>query len=157
LYGLNTLAAMDVHHFIHSIAHKLVAYWLLGVLSCNSIFNKLCSLGIKGQDKINQSQLSDHMSTYRKFLQSKYKSLELISIDEQLDCSSSKYVSLTLVKIDRQGRPTSTENRRGDSVTLSAALNVEGEVKKVILIKGDPGMGKSIYPCHKHLQMLGRR
>ena len=83
------------------------------------------------------------MSTYRKFLQSKYKSLELVSIDEQLDCSSSKYVSLTLVKIDRQGRTTSTENRRGDSVTLSEAIDVKGEHKKVILIKGDPGMGKS--------------
>ena len=95
-----------------------------------------------GVNKINQPQLSHHMSTYRKFLQSKYKSLKLISIDEQLDCSSSKYVSLTLVKIDRQGRTTSTENRRGDSVTLSEAFAVEGE-EKVILIKGDPGMGKS--------------
>ena len=83
------------------------------------------------------------MSRYQRFLQSKYRSLELISIDEQLDCSSSKYVSLTLVKIDRQGRTTSTENRRGDSVTLSEALDVEGEIKKVILIKGGPGMGKS--------------
>ena len=91
----------------------------------------------------SQSHLSHHMSKYCQYLKGRYRSLELISIDEQLDCSSSKYVSLTLVKIDRQGRTTSTENRRGDSVTLSEALDVEGETKKVILIKGDPGMGKS--------------
>jgi len=83
------------------------------------------------------------MSKYCQYLKGRYRSLELISIDEQLDCSSSKYVSLTLVKVDRQGRTTSTENRRGDSVTLTEALDVEGEIKKVILIKGDPGMGKS--------------
>ena len=100
-------------------------------------------VGIDTQHKTNQPQLSHHMSTYRKFLQSKYKSLELVSIDEQLDCSSSKYVSLTLVKIDKQGRTTSTPNRKGDIITLSEALDVEGEIKKVILIKGDPGMGKS--------------
>ena len=105
------------------------------------MFVNLCTVLCIGVGKINQPQLSHHMSTYRKFLQSKYKSLKLISIDEQLDCSSSKYVSLTLVKIDRQGRTTSTENRRGDSVTLSEALDVGEE--KVILIKGDPGMGKS--------------
>ena len=100
-------------------------------------------VGIDTQDITNQPQLSHHMSTYRKFLHSKYKSLELISIDEQLDCSSSKYVSLTLVKIERQRRTTSTQNRKGDSITLSDALDVEGEIKKVILIKGSPGMGKS--------------
>ena len=100
-------------------------------------------IGVGTKDNVNRPQLSHHMSTYRKFLQNKYKSLELVSIDEQLDCSSSKYVSLTLVKIDRQGRTTSTENRRGDNVTLSEALDVEGEIKKVILIKGGPGMGKS--------------
>ena len=91
----------------------------------------------------SQSHLSHHMSKYCQYLKARYRSLELICIDEQLDCSSSKYVSLTLVKIDRQGRTTSTENRRGDSVTLSEALDVEGEIKKVIVIKGDPGMGKS--------------
>jgi len=47
------------------------------------------------------------------------------------------------VKIDRQRRTTSIENRRGDNVTLSEALDVKEEIKKVILIKGDPGMGKS--------------
>ena len=108
---------------------------------CHTCHNSVYCICI-GVDKINQPQLSRHMSTYRKFLQSKYKSLKLISIDEQLDCSSSKYVSLTLVKIDRQGRTTSTENRRGDSITLSEALDVERE-EKVILIKGDPGVGKS--------------
>ena len=96
----------------------------------------------KPQDEVNQLQLSDHMTKYRKFLQSKYRSLELISIDEQLNCSSSKYVDLTLQKIDTQGR-TTYKNRKGDIVALSEALDVEGEIKKVIVIKGGPGMGKS--------------
>ena len=118
--------------------------WLLCIYLCNRVkYVNSIYIGVDKQDMFNQPQLSHHMSTYRKFLQSKYKSLELISIDEQLDCSSSKYVSLTLVKIDGQGRATSTENRRGDNVTLSEALDVEEEIKKVVLIKGDPGMGKS--------------
>ena len=99
-------------------------------------------VGIDAEDKTNQLQLSHHMTKYRQVLQSKYRSLELISIDEQLDCSSSKYVDLTLQKINRQGRTTS-ENRRGDDVTLSEALDVDREIKKVIVIKGGPGMGKS--------------
>jgi len=47
------------------------------------------------------------------------------------------------VEIDRQGRTSSIENRRRNSVTLSEALDVKEEVKKGILIKGDPGIGKS--------------
>ena len=74
--------------------------------------------------------LSLQMSKYQQFLKTKYQSLELISIDEQLDCSSSKYITLTLSKVDCRGRTSSTENRRGDSVTLSEALDVEGEQKK---------------------------
>ena len=103
----------------------------------------LCTGVITGTS--SQSHLSDHMRKYGQYLKDRYRSLELISIDEQffLDCSSSKYITLSLVKIDKQGRTTTTENRRGDSVTLSEALDVEGEIKKVILIKGDPGMGKS--------------
>ncbi|XP_065917658.1 protein NLRC3-like [Dysidea avara] len=107
----------------------------------SQIENKLKTGVITGIS--HQSHLSHHMRKYCQYLKGRYRSLELICIDEQLDCSSSKYVSLTLVKIDRQGRTTSTENRRGDSITLSEALGVEGEIKKVILIKGDPGMGKS--------------
>ena len=76
------------------------------------------------------------MSTYRKFLQSRYNSLELISID---DCSP----SLTLVKIDKQGRTVSTENSRDDYVTLSEALDIDDKIRTMILIEGNPEMEKT--------------
>ncbi|XP_065918383.1 protein NLRC5-like isoform X2 [Dysidea avara] len=90
-----------------------------------------------------QPSLSHHMRRYREYLEYKYESLELTSIDEKLNCSALEYINLTLVKIDEQERNLSEEDKRGDTVTLSEALNVEGEKKKVILIKGDPGMGKT--------------
>ena len=87
--------------------------------------------------------MSNQMNKYHQYLKCKYELLELVSIDEQLDCLSSKYITLTLLKVDEKGKTTSTECRKGDSVTLSEALNVQREKRKVILIKGDPGMGKS--------------
>jgi len=83
------------------------------------------------------------MRRYREYLECKYESLELTSIDEKLNCSALEYINLTLVKVDEQGRHLSEEDKRSDTVTLSEALDVEGEKKKVILIKGDPGMGKT--------------
>jgi len=87
------------------------------------------------------------MRKYQQFLKSKYESLELISIDEQLDCSSSKYITLTLEKMDRQGKVISAvdKDKKGDDVTLSEALDIGGDRKGVtiIVIKGGPGMGKS--------------
>jgi len=67
----------------------------------------------------------------------------VIRTDEKLNCSALEYINLTLLKVDEQGRDLSEEDKRDDTVTLSEALNVEGEKKKVILIKGDPGMGKT--------------
>ena len=93
-----------------------------------------------------ETKFSSHMSKYRQFLIKKYDSLELISIDEQLDCSSSKYVSLTLEKANDKVEATAKRDRQlrqGDEVMLSEALNVGKEKNKVILIKGNPGMGKS--------------
>jgi len=89
-----------------------------------------------------QAMLSDYMSKYQEFLKCKYDNLEPISIDKTLDCSSSQYIDLTLKKLER-GNVKSAEKRKGDIITLSEALNVESEKKKVILIKGDPGMGKT--------------
>ena len=88
------------------------------------------------------------MRRYREYLECKYESLELTSIDEKLSCSALEYINLTLVKVDKQKRNLSEEDllqekKRGYTVTLSEALDVEGEKKKVILIKGDPGMGKT--------------
>ena len=91
-----------------------------------------------------QVRISYHMRKYHQYLKRKYQLLELISVDEMLDCSSSQYVSLTLLKVEGQGRTTLTEDRSGDNITLSEALNLEGVKKrKIILIEGDPGMGKS--------------
>ena len=86
--------------------------------------------------KSPQVYFTDCMSKYRQLLKCKYEILDLISIDEN---SVSDYINLTLVKIDEQGKTTTTKNKRGDIISLSEALNVEGEEKKVILIKGDPG------------------
>ena len=74
------------------------------------------------------------MSLYCQFLKSKYEPLELISIDAQLNCSSSRYITLTLIRIDGQGRNTMTLDRRGDSVTLSEVLDDSGMGKSTLAI-----------------------
>ena len=81
------------------------------------------------------------MNNYQQYLKSKYKVLKLTAPDEMLDCASSEYIDLTLIKNKQQKRIRETGG--GDSVTLSEALNVQGQEKKVILIEGGPGMGKS--------------
>ncbi|XP_065917475.1 NLR family CARD domain-containing protein 3-like [Dysidea avara] len=104
--------------------------------SLAGISEQYTTSGVGTHDEINQPQLSNDMSTYRKFLQSRYNSLELISID---DCSP----SLTLVKIDKQGRTVSTENSRDDYVTLSEALDIDDKIRTMILIEGNPEMEKT--------------
>ena len=94
--------------------------------------------------KSSQPSLSHHMEKYREYFECKYESLELTSIDEKLNCSALEYINLTLVKADEQERTSSEEDQRlSGIVTLSEALDVEGEKKKVILINGDPGVGKT--------------
>ena len=83
------------------------------------------------------------MSSYQQYLKSKYKVLELTSPDEMLDCSSTEYVDLTLIKNRQRQRIRQVQNGDSDGVTLSEALDVEDEKKKIILIEGGPGMGKS--------------
>ena len=109
-------------------------------LSYHSIFTATFLLEV-------ETHLNARIRNYQQFLKNKYESLELISIDEQLDCSSSKYISLTLEKMDRQGRVILAVDRdkKGDDVTLSEALDIGGDRKGVtiIVIKGGPGMYKS--------------
>ena len=83
------------------------------------------------------------MSSYQQYLKSKYKVLELTSPDEMLDCSSTEYVDLTLIKNRQRQRIRQVQDGDSDGVTLSEALDVEGEEKRIILIEGGPGMGKS--------------
>ena len=90
-----------------------------------------------------QMMLSHYMLQYREYLKCKYINLKPTSIDKTLDCTSSQYIDLMLTKIDVKGNIKSTEERKGDIVALSEALDVEGEKNKAILIKGEPGMGKT--------------
>ena len=80
------------------------------------------------------------MEEYQKYLKSKYKSLELISPLELLDCFSTEYINLTLV---RKEEDDNFKNKICENITLTEALNVEGYKKKAVLILGGPGMGKS--------------
>ena len=45
-----------------------------------------------------ETQLSCHMKKYQEHLKSLYKSLELISPLEMLDCFSAQYINLTMCK-----------------------------------------------------------
>ena len=81
------------------------------------------------------------MSNYQQHLKSKYEVLELSSPDEMLDCASTEYIDLTLITNNQRNRIKQVQDGKG--VSLSAALNVQGQKKKIILIKGGPGMGKS--------------
>ena len=67
--------------------------------------------------------------------------MELTSIDKKLDCSTSQYVNLLLEEVDNQEKVNITP---GNKVTVAEALDIKGEKKKIVLIKGNPGMGKSI-------------
>ena len=92
-----------------------------------------------------ETQLSCHMKTYQEHLKSLYKSLELISPLEMLDCFSTQYINLTMCKGEEDNYPNFMfqRNERCDSVTLVEALDVDGQERKVVLILGGPGMGKS--------------
>ena len=92
-----------------------------------------------------ETQLSCHMKTYQDHLKSLYKSLELISPLEMLDCFSTQYINLTMCKGEEDNYPNFMlqQNERCDSVTLVEALDVDGQERKVVLILGGPGMGKS--------------
>ena len=92
-----------------------------------------------------ETQLSCHMKTYQEHLKSLYKSLELISPLEMLDCFSTQYINLTMCKGEEDDYPNFMfqQNERCDSVTLVEALDVDGQERKVVLILGGPGMGKS--------------
>ena len=89
-------------------------------------------------------QLSCYMKEYQEFLKDKYDSLELSSPREMLDCYSTEYINLTLTKKKEDNSHFMfQEEVNNDNVPLTEAFNVEGYKKKIILILGGPGMGKS--------------
>ena len=107
-----------------------------------------------------QCQLSDvtpNMKFYQDYLKQKYNALEFASPDEMLDCFSPQYIELILKKgnsripirqrrdtISRTGgKNTGVEVSDSEYVTLSEALDVKGQKKKIVMIEGGPGMGKT--------------
>ena len=106
--------------------------------------------------------MTSYMSKYSQQLKDEYKTLHISSPKEQLQCKSSDYVDVFLEKVDEKvsedeyygkvnsiSKPSwlSSSNRKktpsGSSLCLADVLNVEEGKKKVILIEGGPGMGKS--------------
>ena len=92
------------------------------------------------------------MESYQNYLKCKYDTLELTSPDEMLDCYSPQYIDLILIKDNKRKaiRQTQQNFEVGikqesdlECITLSEALDVEGVKKKIVLIKGGPGMGKT--------------
>ena len=98
------------------------------------------------------------MKNYQEYLKCKYESFELTSPDEMLDCFSPQYIDLVLIKDhktkpirQRKNKVTTQDDLWSDvsqdsdteCVTLSEALDVEDQKKKIVWIEGDPGMGKT--------------
>ena len=100
------------------------------------------------------------MKFYQDCLKLKYNALELASPDEMLDCFSPQYIDLILIKDNkrkpiRQRRDALSivdgknavvgikQDNDSEYVTLSEALDVEREKKKIVMIEGGPGMGKT--------------
>ena len=103
--------------------------------------------------KQQQSRLSPHMKYYQNYLKHKYDALEMTSRGEMLDCYSPEYIDLILVKGNerkpiRQSSKNAKLHSRSEYVTISEALNVEGKKRKVVLIQGGPGMGKTTLAIH---------
>ena len=100
------------------------------------------------------------MKFYQDHLKHKYNVLELTSPDEMLDCFSPEYIDLILIKDNkrkpirqRRGTISRTDGKNAgvgikqdsdsEYVTLSEALDVKREKKKIVMIEGGPGMGKT--------------
>ena len=73
------------------------------------------------------------MWEYQEYLKCKYRSLELISPLEMLDCLSTQYVDLTLIREEEVDDPCLMyrQSKRHDSVSLAEALDVEGYQKRL--------------------------
>ena len=105
--------------------------------------------------KSQLSYLTPNMKYYQDYLKYRYEAMELTSPDEMLDCFSPQYIDLTLIK-NNKNRTIKLQSKQNvvkqgsdlDYVTLSEALDVEGEKKKIILIEGSPGMGKTTLAIH---------
>lgn len=103
----------------------------------------LCIIGVGASHRLNND-----LRSYQQYLRCKYESLELSSVVESLHFTASQYVKLTLIKVDGPKGAVSLVDRKGDRVTLLQAIDVKYDKNKVVLIVGDPGMGKSTLAIH---------
>ncbi|XP_065910944.1 NLR family CARD domain-containing protein 3-like isoform X2 [Dysidea avara] len=97
----------------------------------------------------------DHLISYKNYLIRKYESLQISSAIALSECFSPEYVNLKLIKVDSKGNKESNISGKLDDMlrsttdelntqfSLSDILNVSTEPRKVILVVGGPGMGKS--------------
>jgi len=90
------------------------------------------------------------MIQYKEDLKSWYKDLPLVSVDETFEKLPSQYINLLLHKIEKEDIRKSMLSGYVDdllvgksSMSLPAMLDVKDANKKVILVEGGPGMGKS--------------
>ena len=90
------------------------------------------------------------MTSYKEDLISWYMELPLVSVDDTFEKLPSQYISLLLHKIEEKDVRRSMLSGYVDdllvgksSMSLPAMFDVEGVKKKVILVEGGPGMGKS--------------
>ena len=93
-------------------------------------------------------ELSCYMKQYQTYLKGRYECFPF----KKLDCFSTQYVDLTLIKEkgDNDLHSMFQKDEKYANVTLAKALDVEAQQKKVILMLGGPGMGKStlaVYIC----------
>ena len=90
------------------------------------------------------------MTSYKEDLISSYMELPLVSVDDTFEKLPSQYISLLLHKIEKENVRKSMLSGYVDdllvgksSMSLPAMFDVEGVKKKVILVEGGPGIGKS--------------
>ena len=140
---VNRLPHLELKFFFFKLIHKTHLFIIFALLGKLSLQPQCVNLG-------------DCMSKYRQQLQDKYKFLQLTSPDELLECRPSEYVNLKLTLVDKRTKTSREELVSGllssvfrkqssqeATLTLAGVLNVKDEEKKLILIEGGPGMGKS--------------
>lgn len=103
---------------------------------------------LKNHSNINESHTV--MTQYKTDLKCSYRELPLVSVDDTFEKLPSQYISLLLHKIDKKDIRKSMLSGYVDellvgksSMSLPAMFDVKGVDKKVILVEGGPGMGKS--------------
>ena len=100
----------------------------------------------------SQTQPRNYMEDYIELLQDRYKRIPLISTEELFESTPTEYVDLQLVRVDdvpeaktflEQMQLRHCGAKGAGSLQLRQMFNFSTEEKKVVLIEGGPGMGKT--------------